>query len=158
MLDADGLNAISLHPNWKRYLGEHCVVTPHLGEMSRLCGGSIAQIQKDLLGTAREFAKKFRTICVLKDARTVIAGEKKTYLNLSGNAGMATAGSGDVLAGMIGGLLSGGATPENAAAVGAFLHGLAGDAAQKEKSARGMTARDIPRALTKLWKEIEEET
>ncbi len=158
VLDADGLNVLSAHPDWKRYLKDHCVVTPHVGEMSRLSGYPTAQIKENLLETAEEFVQHTQVVCALKDARTVIAGGRRTYLNLSGNQGMATAGSGDVLAGIIGGLLAGGASLENAAAVGAFLHGLAGDKAREAKSARAMTAKDIPQFLGKLWKEIEEET
>ena len=83
------------------------MITPHLGEMSRLTGDSIAFIQTRLLDTADKFAEKFHVTCVLKDEHTVVATPHgKTYLNLSGNHGMATAGSGDVLTGIIGSLLA----------------------------------------------------
>ena len=94
------------------------VITPHLGEMSRLTGDSIAFIQTRLIDTADKFAGKFHVTCVLKDEHTVVATPHgRTYLNLSGNHGMATAGSGDVLTGIIGSLLTQRADTETAAAL-----------------------------------------
>ena len=87
-----------------RFLGRNVIITPHLGEMSRLLGSSIGEIQEKLIRTAVNYAKETGAICVLKDACTVVADETgETCLNLSGNAGMATAGSGDVLSGVLAG-------------------------------------------------------
>ena len=124
------------------------VITPHLGEMSRLTGDSIAFIQTRLIDTADKFAGKFHVTCVLKDEHTVVATPHgRTYLNLSGNHGMATAGSGDVLTGIIGSLLVQRADTETAAALGVYLHGLSGDTALKKCGFRGMMAGDIVNGL-----------
>lgn len=160
VLDADGLNLLSVHKEWEKYLGSHVIVTPHLGEMSRLSGKSIGEIQKDPVGTACTYAREMQSVCVLKDACTVIAGpDGETFLNLSGNAGMATAGSGDVLSGVIAGILcmhlSAGEICEMSkkAAFGAYIHGLAGDCAAERVGSRGMTARDIIRFLPEILKD-----
>ena len=135
VLDADGLNLLAENPEWKKYLGSHVILTPHMGEMSRLTGDSIAFIQTRLIDIADKFAGKFHVTCVLKDEHTVVATPHgRTYLNLSGNHGMATAGSGDVLTGIIGSLLAQRADTETAAALGVYLHGLSGDTALKKFS------------------------
>lgn len=106
MIDADALNIISDNMTLLKEHKMPVIVTPHLGEMSRLMKKSIANIQEDIIDVAGEFASLYNVTCVLKDFRTIIAaadGEK--FINLSGNCGMATAGSGDVLSGIVGGLL-----------------------------------------------------
>lgn len=106
VLDADGLNFLSRHPDWKQYLGANTILTPHVGEMSRLLACSVGEIQDSPVKAASCYAEETGTVCVLKDACTVTAdAEGGLCLNLSGNAGMATAGSGDVLAGILGGVL-----------------------------------------------------
>jgi hydroxyethylthiazole kinase-like uncharacterized protein yjeF len=132
VLDADALNMISSSNDfhsWSRRSAP-VILTPHPGEMSRLCGKPIKEIQADRIETARSFAWKFGVTLVLKGAHTVIASpEGEVYINPTGNAGMATGGTGDVLAGMIAGLLAQGMTAIQAAAMGAYLHGAAGDRA-----------------------------
>ena len=154
ILDADGLNLLSVHEDWRRFLGENVILTPHLGEMSRLCDRKIGEIQNHLIRTAVNYAKETGATCVLKDACTVIADKNgETYLNLSGNAGMATAGSGDVLSGVLAGIvcifLIAERKPSSAltAALGVYVHGTAGDKAAETVGERGMTARDIIRFL-----------
>ena len=106
VLDADALNIISEDTSVLLLAHTELVITPHLGEMSRLTGKSIGEIRENLAETASLYAEETHTVCVLKDACTVVASEKgKKYLNMSGNAGMATAGSGDVLSGVLAGVL-----------------------------------------------------
>ena len=156
MIDADALNIISDN---MILLNEHkmpVIVTPHLGEMSRLMKKSIANIQEDIIGVAGEFAGLYNVTCVLKDFRTIIAaadGEK--FINLSGNCGMATAGSGDVLSGIVGGLLVQWQDTKKAAAYGAFIHGLAGDMVFDNTGSYGMIASDIIDGLDKVWIKVE---
>lgn len=148
VLDADALNIIAEDTSVLLLAHTELVITPHLGEMSRLTGDSIAFIQTRLIDTADKFAGKFHVTCVLKDEHTVVATPHgKTYLNLSGNHGMATAGSGDVLTGIIGSLLAQRADTETAAALGVYLHGLSGDTALKKCGFRGMMAGDIVNGL-----------
>lgn len=157
LFDADALNLISKNPEWLQFLKNGAVFTPHLGEMSRLIGTSIAEISKDLVVAALQYAQKNHVVMVLKDARTVTATEKRgCFLNLSGNDGMATAGSGDVLSGVIGALLAQGMLPEDAAPMGVYLHGLAGDAAAKKLGRHSMMASDIVDGITDLLKEQED--
>ena len=148
VLDADALNIIS--GNTDRLLRHHLdiIVTPHLGEMSRLTGDTVSLIQSRMLDTAMDFATKYDLICVLKDFHTITAMPYgMTYINRSGNNGMATAGSGDVLSGIIGALLAQGAMPEYAASVGVFIHGKAGDNVFSETGAYGMMAGDIIKGI-----------
>ena len=138
-------------------LASPIVITPHLGEMSRLTQKSISEIQENLIETATEFAQNHHVTCVLKDFHTVIACENTpVYLNLSGNNGMATAGSGDVLTGIIGTLLAQGIEPQQAAAYGVFLHGLAGDMTVKKTGTHGMCAQDIIEGLKEIWNKVEQ--
>ena len=150
ILDADGLNLLSVHDNWKCFIGEHVILTPHIGEMSRLCGKEIGKIQDCLAQTAADYAKESGAVCVLKDACTVVADAfGDMYLNISGNAGMATAGSGDVLSGVLAGIqcmylaAEKKFSPVMLAALGVYVHGLAGDLAAETVGQRGMTAGDI---------------
>ena len=159
VLDADGLNLLSVHEGWKRFLGNNVILTPHIGEMSRLCGKGIGDIQDCLAQTAVDYARDTGTVCVLKDACTVVADANgEIYLNLSGNAGMATAGSGDVLSGVLAGVLCMYLTEEKRtspvmiAALGVYIHGLAGDLAAQMLGQRGMTAGDIIRYLPEILK------
>ncbi|MCI9150228.1 MAG: NAD(P)H-hydrate dehydratase [Lachnospiraceae bacterium] len=144
VLDADGLNICGERPG---LLAEHSgpvIITPHLGEMARLTGLKIPKIRQRLLPAARDAARTQNVVCVLKDARTVIATPKgQCYVNTSGNHGMATAGSGDVLTGILAALLAQGMKPEEAAPLGVYLHGLSGDAAALKAGHSGMMARDI---------------
>ncbi|CDF43055.1 yjeF-like protein/carbohydrate kinase [Roseburia sp. CAG:182] len=112
VMDADALNILSEDINVLLRPHTELIVTPHPGEMARLACASVSYVKDNLIAQAEEFARAYNVICVLKDARTVCAiPYGKTYLNLTGNHGMATAGSGDVLCGLIAGLLGSGARP-----------------------------------------------
>jgi len=131
------------------------ILTPHPGEMGRLVNMTSSGVQKDRLGVASRFAKDHRVILVLKGAGTVVAlPDGRMFINSTGNPGMATGGTGDVLTGMIGGLLAQGYPAEQAACLGVYLHGLAGDLAAKEKGEAAMIAGDliekIPEAIMKI--------
>lgn len=153
VIDADGLNLLSGNMDRLKQIKCPCIITPHLGEMGRLTRMNISQIQKNRLKTASEFALAHHVVCVLKDARTVIADpDGEMFINTTGNSGMATAGSGDVLTGMILGLLSQGTPVLEAAALGTYLHGCAGDAACRRLGAASVMAgnllEEIPKCLT----------
>jgi hydroxyethylthiazole kinase-like uncharacterized protein yjeF len=146
VLDADGLrcaanNSLILQRN------DPMIITPHLGEMEALSGFSI----ETLLSSPREYAKQFalchKKILVLKGHRTIITDGRRIETNLTGNPGMATAGSGDVLAGMIGSFLAQGYSPWESAVTGVYLHGLAGDFASREEGEESMVASDIIRKI-----------
>lgn len=154
VLDADGLNIAAEHLEWLKEAEVPVIVTPHLGEMARLTHKKIDTIKEQILQTAQDFAAEYQVICVLKDARTVTAWpDGSIWVNTSGNNGMATAGSGDVLTGMIAGLLAQGMKPGEAAAMGVYLHGLAGDRQAVHKGVYGLMAQDI---LTGIWQMLKE--
>ena len=145
VIDADGLNLISSGRVNMNARGREIILTPHLGEFARLFGCSVAEASEEITKYPEELSKKTDCVVVCKDARTVVASPEKEslYLNTSGNAGMATAGSGDVLAGMIAGLISQGMEAQNAAVTGVYLHGLAGDLAAEVHGEYAMMATDI---------------
>lgn len=143
VVDADALNILAEQPDVLLRPHTDMILTPHLGEMARLTKDSISLIQTRLIASAAEFAQNYEVICVLKDFHTVTAVPYgQNYVNLSGNHGMATAGSGDVLAGIIGSLLAQGMKPE-LAALGVYLHGLAGDAAAQMHGRAALKASDL---------------
>lgn len=144
VIDADGLNLLSLHLDWLKMAQSNLILTPHIKEMSRLTGKEIKDIKNRLVETAESFSSQYRVITILKDARTIVSdGLDLAYINMSGNCGMATAGSGDVLTGILGGLLAQGVAPLTAARLGVYIHGLAGDEAKKCLGAYSLKARDI---------------
>ena len=144
VVDADGINLLARNKSFLIDKHAPLILTPHIQEMSRLSGKSKEEILRNPMGVASNFTDDYDVTLVLKDARTIVAKEKELlYLNTSGNSGMATGGSGDVLAGMIGGLLAQGMNLYEAAKLGVYLHGRAGDAAASKKSAYSMTATDI---------------
>ncbi len=146
VVDADGLNALARKPEILARKTGRLVLTPHPGELARLTGQSREAILSDPVETARAWAQRWGEVLVLKGAPTVVACPSGVvYINSTGNAGMATAGSGDVLTGLITGLLAQGLAPEQAAVAGVYLHGLAGDLARDELGERGMIAGDIMR-------------
>lgn len=156
VLDADGLNAFAANPDLLRS-AKDLAITPHYGELSRLMKSEIAMIKEQPLKYAREAAVKFNCITVLKGAPTVTAFPDGTaWINSTGNSGMATAGSGDVLSGLIGGLLAQGASTEKAAVLGAYLHGLAGDLAAKDKTEYCLLAGDIVDHLPQAYRNLME--
>jgi NAD(P)H-hydrate epimerase len=144
VLDADGLNALAEDVGVLKKLSLPIIVTPHPGEMGRLIRQSAEDVQRDRERTAVEFAKMYRVVVVLKGHRTVVASFDGTrYVNETGNPGMATAGAGDVLAGMIAGLLGQKLSVFDAARLGVYLHGLAGDLAAQERGQIGLIASDL---------------
>ncbi len=152
IIDADGLNALVGHADILKRAKAPVILTPHPGEMGRLLGIPSADVQKDRINISSAFAIKFNVVLVLKGAATVVATpDGRVSINSTGNPGMATGGTGDVLTGMIGGFLAQGHTAAQAAQLGVYLHGLAGDLAAKEKGEAAMIAGDliekIPEAL-----------
>lgn len=144
ILDADGLNITAGHMDWLKEKRAPVIVTPHLGEMARLTKKTILEIQKHLLQVAQDFAKEYNVICVLKDARTVIAlPDGTSYINTSGNNGMATAGAGDVLTGIIAGLIAQGMDRNHAAPMGVYLHGAAADVQAAQTGTYALMAQNI---------------
>lgn len=145
VIDADALFALSGHSQILLRSKGARVLTPHAGEMSRLTRQSVPKIEANRLNVAREFARRFNCVLLLKGQHTLVASELgKTFLNRTGNVGMATAGSGDVLTGMITAILGQGNNPYVSACWGAFGHGKAGDrVVLKLKFKRGMIATDI---------------
>ncbi len=144
VIDADGLNALVKSPELIQKYPAELIITPHPGELARLIELSISEIQQDRLNVIRKFAQKWGKVIVLKGGPSVIAAPNgDLFINSTGNPGMATGGSGDVLTGMIAGLLAQKLTALDAALVGVFLHGLAGDLAAEDLSQMGMIAGDI---------------
>ena len=144
VLDADALNALAADPGILRKRLLPCILTPHAGEMGRLIRQSADQVQSDRQRIAVEFAKKYKVVVVLKGQGTVVAAyDERVYINDTGNAGMATGGAGDVLTGVIAALLAQKLELFNAARLGVYLHGLAGDVAAAEQGQVGLLASDI---------------
>lgn len=155
ILDADGLNLITEHLEWLKTAEAPIIVTPHLGEMARLIKKSIIDIQKQLLQVAQNFSKEYNVTCILKDARSITAWPNGiTFINTSGNNGMATAGAGDVLTGILAGLIAQGMEVEKAAPMGVYLHGVAADKQMEEVGTYGMMAQDIIKGISKVLKSI----
>jgi NAD(P)H-hydrate epimerase len=143
VLDADGLNAVAGTDVLRARPGP-TVVTPHPGEMARLLGSDTARVQADRLGVARTFAHTENVIVVLKGARTIVASpDGGAAISPTGNPGMSTGGTGDVLAGLLGGLLAQGLAPFDAAVLGVFAHGAAGDAIAARQGEVGLVAGDL---------------
>ena len=144
VFDADALNVLAKDMELLKTSDCKKIVTPHLGEMSRMRNMDIEKIQKQLIPVARDFAKEYGTVCILKDARTVTGQpDGRFYINATGNHGMATGGSGDVLAGLTVGLLAQGLDAEIAAPLSCYLHGAAGDLAARNNGTYSMLAGDI---------------
>jgi hydroxyethylthiazole kinase-like uncharacterized protein yjeF len=153
VIDADGLNALADTPNWWEQLEGLSILTPHPGEMSRLTGLTVSEIEANRLGVAQQMAEKWQQVVILKGAYTVIANpERKVVINPFANPGLATAGSGDVLAGAIVGFLAQGLAPFHAALAGAYVHGLAGELVRKELGGAGMVAGDLLPVLPRVIK------
>lgn len=140
VVDADALNMLAAYSG---QVGKNTVLTPHPGEMARLCEVSVAEVLASPIDFARELSRLTGACVLLKGATTVIAQGEEIALNVTGSDAMATGGSGDVLTGVIASLLAQGMTPFDAARAGAFFHGRAGEAAAKAKGARAVTAGDV---------------
>ncbi len=162
VIDADGINALA-SPEGRRLLkrtGENTpiVLTPHPGELARLIEQSVSDIEGDRVGVAREVAQDFGIILVLKGVPTVTAlPSGRVFINSTGNSGLATGGSGDVLTGLIVGLIAQGMPPEDAAPAGVYLHGLLADRLKPETGERAMLPRDLLEILPQVLREWEEE-
>jgi ADP-dependent NAD(P)H-hydrate dehydratase / NAD(P)H-hydrate epimerase len=142
VIDADGLNILSENKTWLSFIKPYTILTPHPKEFERLAGKTENSVER--LKVLREFCKKYKVITVLKGAHTAIAMPSgKVYFNSTGNPGMATGGTGDVLTGIITGLIAQGYVPEEAALLGVYLHGLAGDFAASKKGEEAMIAGDL---------------
>ena len=148
VIDADGLNNLAGIKNWPARLKAKLILTPHPGEMKRLWSGLLREeLPTDRQQQALQFAQHTNTIVVLKGAGTVVTDGEKVYINKTGNPGMATAGSGDVLTGVITALLGQGLSGFDAAVLGVYIHGLAGDIAAEKTGQISLIATDIAHAL-----------
>jgi NAD(P)H-hydrate epimerase len=156
VLDADGLNALAINRDRISPIRAPLILTPHPGELARLRQTTTALVQADRLTAAQETAQAYQACVVLKGAHTIIAEPDGTsYINLTGNPGMATAGSGDVLSGVIGTLLGQGYPPSMAARIGVYVHGLAGDLAATALGERSLIAADLLDMLPHAFQQIE---
>ena len=154
LLDADALNALAAGKAGAALLPENAVLTPHPGEMARLTGLTVAQVQDDRSGIARRYAQEHRCILVLKGSGTIVAAPDGTLLkNTTGNPGLSRGGSGDILAGMIAALMAQGLSPFDAAACGVWLHGAAADLCSARRSQQAMLPHDILEDLGMLLAE-----
>ena len=157
VIDADGLNTIANNPDKFLNLQVPAIITPHPGEMARLTSSSIKEIQADRVGAARDFSRRYGLVVVLKGAYTIVAEPQgQIYINPTGNPGMATAGTGDVLTGLIASFLAQGMSPVDAAVAGVYVQGDASDNLAGNSGERGITAGDIlghlPQTIGKLEK------
>lgn len=155
VIDADGLNALAQTPRWWERFPQPAILTPHPGEMARLAAKPVPEVQSNRIGTALASSALWNKIVVLKGAYTVVAHpDGAAQLCPFANPGLASAGTGDVLAGCIAGLLSQGVPPQDAAPLGVYLHALAGERARRSLGDAGMLASDLlpelPRALKSL--------
>jgi NAD(P)H-hydrate epimerase len=155
VVDADALNALAKTNKWWQRMNYQAVLTPHPGEMARLTGLSVAEIQADRLKIAQRMAAEWQKVVVLKGAYTVIAAsDGRAKLNPSANPGLASAGIGDVLSGAIAGMLAQGLPPFDAACCGVYLHSAAGEMVKSELGDAGMIASDLLPVLPKVIKKL----
>lgn len=157
VLDADALNTLSQTPDWWQQLGSDAILTPHPGEMARLLGVSIDEVQSDRLGIAKKAALEWQKTIVLKGAYTVIVTpDGQSRINPAANPGLASAGTGDVLSGVIAGLVAQGLPLFEAAACGVYLHSEAGEMVRDKLGDAGMIATDLLPALPRAIKRLKE--
>ena len=155
VLDADALNILAKIPDWWQQMAGDAILTPHPGELARLTGSSVAEVQSDRIGAAQKVAREWRKTVVLKGAYTVIAAaDGQTRISPVANSGLASAGTGDLLAGVIAGLVAQGVTLSRAAACGVYLHGRAGDIIKDRIGDAGMIASDLLPALPLVIKRL----
>lgn len=155
VIDADGINNLSENIDILKEKKAPAILTPHIVEFSRLSGLTKKQIEENKIEAALTFAKKYDVILVLKNADTIVATpDGRIYICNISNSGLATAGSGDVLAGIIAGLLAQGASPDIAAAAGVYIHCMSGHFAKCDFGARSMTASDLISGLPEVLKRI----
>lgn len=158
VVDADGLNAFEGRADELRVKGRTLVITPHPGEMARLVGGTIADVQKDRLGVARKFAREHEVIVVLKGHRTLIVQpDGEAWVNTTGNPGMATGGTGDVLTGMVAGMMAQNPKQVFLSVIAAVhLHSLAGDVMRERVGEHSMVATDLLKGLPEAFRRTRE--
>jgi len=156
VLDADGLNAFEGHTDELNGKHRTLVITPHPGEMARLIGLTAADVQKDRINIARKFAAEHQVMVVLKGSRTLVAApDGQVWVNVTGNPGMATGGTGDILTGMMAGLMA--QSPKTifeAVLCAVYLHGLAGDVARESMGEHSLTATDLLRFLPEAFRRV----
>ena len=151
VLDADGLTALATQPKILPAANRSLILTPHPGEMARLIGSTAKEVQEDRIGISRNFSQSQRIHLVLKGHRTLIATPKgEIFINPTGNAGMASGGTGDVLTGMIGGLICQGFDIPSSLQTSVYLHGLAGDEVAREKGEKSLVATDLIQKIPAL--------
>jgi NAD(P)H-hydrate epimerase len=151
VLDADGLTALATQPKILPATNRSLILTPHPGEMARLIGSTAKEIQENRIGISRNFSQSQRIHLVLKGHRTLIATPKgEIFINPTGNAGMASGGTGDVLTGMIGGLICQGFDIPSSLQTSVYLHGLAGDEVAREKGEKSLVATDLIQKIPAL--------
>lgn len=148
ILDADGLNAVAEHPHLASYFTDNIIITPHLGEMARLTGKTVAELKGNLYQAAREYSDAHDVTCVLKDAACVTAFRDGTLcINESGCSAMAKGGSGDVLTGILAGFLASGMEEKDAVSLGVYVHGLAGEEAARKHGNESILAGEIAKEI-----------
>ncbi len=156
VLDADALNILARSRADLKAREAPAVITPHPGEMARLCGlESAREVQRERIGIASDFAREYGVVTVLKGNRTVVADGQRSYENQTGNPGMATGGMGDVLTGIVAGLIGGGMKCFEAACLGVYVHGLAGDRAAEQLSMTSLAPEDLLETLPKVFLDLE---
>jgi NAD(P)H-hydrate epimerase len=155
VIDADGIAALRGHLHMLKKIRTPVVLTPHPGEFARLVGREVAEIQKGRKDIALRFSREYNVVLVLKGHGTVVANSTgKFYINKTGNPGMASGGAGDCLTGIIAGLMAQGLAPYEASALGAHVHGLAGDLAAKEKGLLSLIATDLLQKLPEAFRTL----
>jgi NAD(P)H-hydrate epimerase len=155
VIDADGLSALAGHLDVLRDAPSARCLTPHPGEMARMLGARVDEVQRDRIEAAREFATRHRVWIVLKGARSVIAApDGRVFVNPTGNPGMASGGTGDVLTGVLGACLARGMEPTAAMCASVYLHGSAGDVAAERVGEESLIARDVVAALPEAFKRL----
>ncbi len=157
VLDADALNILAISPGWWNRLTDDAILTPHPGEMARLTGKTADEVQADRLGIAQKMAAEWNKTIVLKGAYTVVAApDGRSQVSNIANPGLASAGTGDVLAGAIAGMVAQGLSLFDAAACGVYLHGMAGEMVRDRLGDAGMIASDLLVALPQVIKQLKE--
>lgn len=156
VLDADGINCIADEPEILLKRKSTTIITPHPGELARLLGKSVNDIQNNRIHYSKYTSDKYNVITVLKGYKTIVASQGQVYINDTGNPGMATAGSGDILGGMIISFICQGKDPFNSCVIATYSHGLAGDLAKDKMGEYGLIARDILEQIPKSLRIIQE--
>ncbi len=154
IIDADGLNALSLNIDILKSRKAITILTPHEGEMAKLLGISSEKVKNNREKIAKEFAQRNNVVLLLKGKDTVVTDGNEIFINPTGNSGMATGGSGDVLSGVLGSLVAQGMNGYEAGVLGAYIHGLAGDIGTADKGKMGLIASDIAENLPYAIKEL----